>query len=879
MKLKLLLAFILFTQLTFSQTTSQALEEAQKRNITSQQQVLQELAKNGISEDKARQMARLRGIDFDTYLRAYFKSENSSAENLFNDTNKVPVTSYLNQYASPIEFVNDSIELSKRKLDTIKINDENFFGYNIFINNPFTQKEYLVGNIDEGYIIAPGDVLRLTVFGNNSLDLELTVDLNGNIRIPNMGIFLAAGNSFKTLKDRLQTYLGKFLSGLLSDPQNTFLDVSLTQIRPVKVTVLGDVNAPGAHLVNGLATPLNGLYAAGGIKTSGTLRSIQVFRNNKLIEEIDLYQYITTGKINNDIRLSNNDVVFVGPRKSKVSLSGEVKNSGVYEIKNNEGLKELLDFSGGLPASASIDNIKVSRIKPFSDRKQSFIYDRFITNLDYESIIKNNFLFKIEDGDEIEVSKILNKIKNRVSINGNVNSPGTYDINSFSNLKDLIVKAAKSLKPNTYLEKVDVFKEDQKGSMSFFSYNLKSILDDKIAISLEENDSIKVYSKTEVFGEQTVSISGFVSEPTTVFWRNGLSLFDFIFQTTSFEETIFQSKVLKSRVDVKRWDELKGQYRLLTYSLEDLNEISKVMLAPNDKVVLYSEDVSEITDKKIRVIGYVKNPSDIPLQIDMYPEDAILAVEGFETFADQEVVSISSKNLNLETGQKRKYYQVKIDLNYLKGLKDKPDHKFKLKEDDIIVVRKLSEIDVLKTVKVSGEVNYPQSVILDYDLISIKSVIDRVGGLKKSANLMNSYIIRNSVNISYDLSKVFKKEENILKFGDEIVIGSSYGNVLTKGAVQFPSSFIKTPNKRSKYYIRNSGGKIRGEASDAYINYQSGKSKKIGLFKNPKVLPGSTIFVNRKLPKVKEGKFADSLIKVFGFIGSTLTTIILVQRL
>ena len=883
MKLKLLIAFILFTQLTFSQTTSQALEEAQKRNITSQQQVLQELSKNGISEDKARQMARVRGIDFDTFLSTYFTSGSGSTSPVVVSNDVAPVATSLNQSA-PVVFVEDSSEEEVEALrNTLEKESKNFFGYDIFLNNPFTEKEYLVGNIDEGYIIAPGDVLRLAVFGDNSMDLELTVDLNGNIRLPNMGVFLAAGNSFKTLKERLQTYLGKFLSGLLNSPQKTFLDVSLTQIRPVKVTVLGEVSATGSHLVNGLATPLNALYAAGGIKTSGTLRSVQIFRNNKLLEEIDLYQYITTGKIKNDVRLSNNDVVFVGPRISSISLSGQVKNSGVYEMKEEENLQDLIKFSGGLPTSASLNNFKVTRVKPFKDRAQSFIYDRFVTSVNYNNVKEGKNEFKIEDGDGIEVSKILDKVKNTVTINGHVNAPGVYDINTFSDLKTLIDLAAKQIRPNTYLNKVDIFKEDFNGDKSFVTYNLKSVLDGEIKVVLEENDSIKIYSETEVIGENRVSISGYVSEPTTVFWREDLSLFDLIFQTTSFEETVFQSKVLKSRVDVKRWDESKGQYRLFTYRLENLNEISKVMLAPKDKVVLYSESVTEVLDKTVRVVGFVKNPTEIALQVNMYIEDAIIASGGFEAYADQEIVSVSREALDVAEGKMRDYTEIRLDIDYLKGLKEAPEHGFILEDNDIVVVRKPSGAGVVKSINVSGEVFFPQSVILDYDLVSLESVINKAGGLKPTANLDNSFIIRNGRNISYDFKKALKNKEAILEIGDEILIGDSFGYVQTQGAVEFPSQFIIEPNRRAKYYIRNSGGKLSNEVESMYISYKSGRSKKIGFLKNPKVLPESTIVVNRKTPKVKNekdnSKFADNFIKVFGFISSTLTTILLVQKL
>ena len=285
-------------------------------NLSGQNLGLEVLRKQGISEGQARQLARMRGLNFETFLSSLSggsgtSSTTATTPSIINSTSvvdamKVKVDSSLAGYSQE----NSSTILTKEDV-------EKYFGYEIFLNNPFASKEYLVGNIDEGYIIAPGDVLRLVVFGDNSMQIEAKVDLNGNISIPNFGIFFASGSSFGTLKNRLKVYLGKYFSGILSSPQRTFLDVSLTQIRPVAITVLGEANTPGPHLVNGYASVLNALYASGGIKTSGSLRVIKVYRNNQLLKEIDLYNYITTGKLDSDIRLTNNDIIFWNTYKSR----------------------------------------------------------------------------------------------------------------------------------------------------------------------------------------------------------------------------------------------------------------------------------------------------------------------------------------------------------------------------------------------------------------------------------------------------------------------------------------------------------------------------------------------------------------------------------
>ena len=241
-------------------------------------------------------MAQLRGIDFDSFLENYLKNNKAGSKVAKSTVSNDVVTELKVEPLDTVQMVTPKEVVEPKEV-------ENYFGYDIFVNNPFGEKDYLLGNIDEGYILAPGDELRITVFGDNNLEFVSKIDLNGNISFPNLGVFFAAGNSFATVKNRLKIFLGKYYSGLLTSPNRTFLDVSLTQIRPVKVSVLGNVTTPGPHLVNGLATVLNALYASGGISTSGTLRDVKVYRNNKLIKTIDLYDYITQGNIDQDIRL------------------------------------------------------------------------------------------------------------------------------------------------------------------------------------------------------------------------------------------------------------------------------------------------------------------------------------------------------------------------------------------------------------------------------------------------------------------------------------------------------------------------------------------------------------------------------------------------
>ena len=875
---KILIIVIVFFSLLQVQAQSEqdVISEANRLEISSKQEAIRALASKGISETQAREMAQLRGIDFDAFLENYLKSNAVASKTTGTGAALNTVVTDL----KIAKFTDDSITPTPKVV--LEKGIENYFGYNIFINNPFGEKEYLLGNIDEGYILAPGDELRITVFGDNNLEFVSKLDLNGNISFPNLGVFFAAGNTFATLKERIKIFLGKYYSGLLTDPTRTFLDVSLTQIRPVKVTVLGNVNTPGPHLVNGMATVLNALYASGGINTSGTLREVKVYRNNKLIKTVDLYDYITQGNIDQDIRLTTNDVLFVGPRLNSVTLGGEVKTAAIYELKPTESLKDIIRFSGGLSAEAAISNVNISRITPFKDREQTLVFDRFLTTVNYAMFQKNTKKdFQLTDGDKVTVQGILKRQKNQVTIQGNVNAPGTFALDVFKDLKTLINVGAKGLGLNTYFGKLDINSLDAKGNRSFASYNLDSILNDEITVLLKENDAVKIYSIAEVQGTQNVTISGYGTAPKTTPWSKDLSIFDVIFQSVSYDELEFQAKVLASRLDVKRYDRNSGLYSVTQYSLNDLNQLKSTYLQPKDEIVLYTKAVTEDLAPAVQILGAVKAPGAFPLAKKMYLEDLILAAGGFLETANKAYVYVSRLDRDLVKGSYSERKKQELDLEYLLGLKKIPANPFILENYDVVSVIAPIRGNVLPNIAIRGEVKYPGNVILETDQTKIAELIKLVGGFSKNYNLESSFIERDGLKLFVDLGEgKLLDNTTSLQDGDVLVIGSNLTSITTSGGVVNPTVFNWESGKRAKYYLSNSGGKKK-RIEKTYVLQANGRSQEIGFLKNPKVYPGAQIIVMEKPPKI-EGKgndFMDDFMRILGTVTGVLTTIVLATRL
>jgi polysaccharide biosynthesis/export protein len=872
--MRLFLLLVLFSFFGFSQSNNaqinQALNTAKANNINSKSDVENALRQNGISESQARALARQKGVSYEEILNSNFTDSDVINQASPKDPN---VSDLKTNTDSLLVDISDKNETPKT-ISTKEEASNTYFGYDIFKNNPYLNKEYLLGNIDEGYLISPGDEMRIITYGDNSLEQNVTVDRNGNINIKGYGLFFASGMTFKTLKSRLKLFLGKYLSGLMSSPARTFLDVSLTQLRPVKVVVLGQVQSPGPHILNTSGSALSALYAAGGVKYSGTLREIKIFRNNKLYKTIDLYDYITKGELRRDIRLTNNDIVFVGFRKNSIELSGELYNPAIYETLPGEDLNNLIKIAGGLPPTTQINKINISRIIPSADRTSKVVSDRTLLTV---ALDKNNV--SLVDGDKITFFQILDIETNVVSISGHVFDPGVYSLKNYSDLKSLIFDAAKGIKPEVYLERVDVVSVNiLDGTETFNSYILSDVISSDITIKLEDNDRVTVYSIAEVEGAKSISIGGYGVEDQTIAWKENFSLYDFIFSSSAVNSPDFLTNLLRSRIDLKRYNIETGDFTSMNYDYNDIDTLKEVFLVPRDKVLIYEKSVSEPINKIVSIYGFVKTNATYPLEKNMYVEDAILLAGGFKYEADQTTAVVNRQKIDPINERLTEKFEISLDKDYLLGLKDTPDNGFILVNKDIISIKKQQGYFEAERISVRGEVVFPQSVVLEFRKSSFKSILEACDGLTKYANLEASYLLRNGEVVALDLSKV-NNSDKIFEDGDELFIESNKGEVKVTGAVQNPSVFIWDKGIRAKKYIRNSGGKTK-EASKSYVVLPNGKTRKISFFRNPKIFPNSSIFVNTREKKEKtEGKFLDDFTKVFSIVASALTTVLLAQRL
>lgn len=865
----------------YAQSEQQVKQELEKRGINTQEEILSELRKRGMSEDDARRQARLYGLDYDEYIRKYISKNEEptsleSIQKIGKDT--------LNYNSEKKDTI---ITTPKRSKTEISKDSLVYFGYNIFNNNPFANEQALVGNIDPGYLIGPGDELRVYLWGEAEFQFEGKVDINGNLFIPNVGQVFVAGTSYEGLNVRMKEFLSKFYSGLKKDPPKIFLDVSLTKLRPIRIVVMGESKNPGSHLINSFATTLNSLYVSGGIQTSGSLRDIKVFRNNRFISNVDLYDYLVKGALREDLRLMNNDVIFIPTRMNAIRLKGEVNKPAIYELKDNEGLLDLIGFAGGLKPTAFTKTVTVKRIRATNNRSNGSSFDREIVSVNYDSLLRNGINFKLQDGDEVTFGEVLDKYDNLVTIAGSVFRPGDYQLNNDLKIRELI-NSAGGIRPNTYLDKIDVFRKDRNGELKFLSFSLSEIMADVNSsqnIVLQADDSLKVYNNEELKSLETVSIEGFLSEPKTILWRKDLSLYDLIFMSANVEDLEYRNRILTSRADLLRYQQGKLEYQVIPFNLDEvLDKKFNAVLKPKDRVILYSKDITETLDKYVFVKGAVKNEGKYLLTDSMTVEDLIIQSGGFLKKSYRERVTVSRENFDF-TGNKIAFNtDVDLDLNYLLGASKKSSSNYILQDNDQISVSYIPGSSDQRAVQLTGEIKFPGTYYLESKSEKLTEVTERAGGLSPNVYLAGARLYRNGVQLAFDFQKALgeqnEKFDIILQNADSIYFPESIYTVKVEGEVANPSLQKYLENKTVRSYVKNAGGKTK-QGDKVYLTNPNGFTRKIGFLSNPKVLDGSVITVSAKPPKEPRdnGKFLENFGTIAAIVSSTLTTIVLVQSI
>lgn len=612
-------------------------------------------------------------------------------------------------------------------------NNERYYGYSFF-SNPNTEfQPNLNMATPKNYILGPGDELNITLSGLNETDIDAKLSRDGSIKVEYVGLISLTGLTIEQAKQRIFARMAKSYPALTMG--KTKLNLSLSNGRSIRVTVIGEVERPGAYQVSALATVFNVVYITGGPTLNGTLRNIQVIRNNKMVATIDLYPFLQKGVLPADIRLEDQDVLVFTPTLKRVEFAGMVKRPMVYELLPNENLSQALAFAGGFSDSAFTDRLKIVQL---NGREKL-----------YKDVETSSFMNYIPmQSDSIFAEKMEPLFENKVTITGAVYRPGEYGYTPQLSLNNLL-KKADGLRADAFLTRAIIKRVGVNREKTIVSVDLSTLGANDIALSSE--DSIQVFSKDDLIEQQYVTIDGNVRNPGKILFRKGMQVQDLIALAGGFMNDAAYHRVELSRIEKNRTDAMSNQMvDLMKLELDAAlkNKDASLTLEPQDYIyVPRLLNYKFIGDVKVR--GEVLFPGNFALERrDENIQDIIKRAGGLTQYG-------SLKDLQVFRNGTR--IGVNLEQNAAKDMA-----LLLLSGDSLFVSRNDPYVEVV------GAVYNPQ--LIRFESSSFKSYISAAGGLKNRGSLSKAYV-QYSNGINRKTTKfLFFKIYPTVKSGSKIIV-------------------------------------------------------------------------------------------------------------
>jgi protein involved in polysaccharide export with SLBB domain len=677
----------------------------------------------------------------------------------------------------------DSVNLARQKLK------DKIFGFELFTDRTVNFQPSLNIPTPENYQLGPGDELIIDIWGAAQNTYQLQVTPEGTVLIQNIGPVNVNGYTIEHVSTRLKERLGEIYSGL--NPENpeakdTFIQVSLGQVRSIKVTVLGEVTIPGTYTVPSLATVFNALYSAGGPTVSGSFRRIEVVRGNSVVSTFDLYDLLVNGEQSGNIRLKDQDIIRITPYQNRVEVEGEVKRPGIYETKDNETLDDLVEFAGGFTGNAYTGRIKVIGNTP----REKQIAD----------VRKANFNeYNLKNGDHVTVGKVLDRYSNLVEIEGAVYRPGQYEVSDTTTLYSLIQRAD-GLKGDAFMNRGIIYRTKDDFTIEAISFSVRELMQnpEEHDIPLRKDDVVRISSIFDLREEYTVSISGPIQQPDQYKYVYGMTLEDLIYQSGGFQQSAdpYRIEVARRVRNLEDKSESAQIADIFTFSVDEnlqLNpEDADFELEPFDQVYVRSLPNYE-QQSEVSIVGQIRYPgtysisskneriSDLiqragGLTTEAYLQGATLyrkreftEQETQQTLANVEGLTLEEQQQQIfqqqvqQASQGQEEAQVGIDLPEVIR---NPGSKFDLllEEGDSLYIPKQ-----LQTVTVKGGVFYPTTIRFE-DNRSFKDYITSAGGFTDLAKKKRAYVIYANGDVDRAKNFLFFKNYPNVEPGATIVV-------------------------------------------------------------------------------------------------------------
>ena len=668
------------------------------------------------------------------------------------------------------------------------------FGRDIFNNKSLTFEPNMNIATPQNYRLGPGDAVIIDIYGASQKTIQDTVSPDGTVTIEGYGPVSISGLTVSQANARLRGTVGSRYS-------SSKIRLTVGQTKTIMVNVMGEVKAPGTYTLSAFATVFHALYMAGGINDLGTLRNIKVYRNNRLVTVVDIYDYILNGKLTGNVRLADNDVIVVGPYDCLVNITGKVKRPMFYEMKKNESINSLLKYAGSFTGDAYKKSVRVNR----KTGREYSVYN--VEEFDFAS-------FRIADGDSVTVEPILNRYANTVEVRGAVFRPGMYNLGEQVNSVRSLIEHAEGLTEDAFKARAVMHRMKTDRSLEVVSVDVEGIMSGKVAdIPLKENDVLFIPTRQDKMNERTITIRGEVLFPGTYKYADNETIEDFVLQAGGLTDkaSVVNVNVSRRVSDAKalRPDSLIAQ--TYTLSLKDgfvIDGTPGFILMPFDEVFIR------------------KSPG--------YTEQQNVTIEGEVLFAG--AYTLTKRNARLSDLFKKAGGSTKEA--YLKGAR---------------LIRKANDTEkarmeaVLKMQREQQQKNLLQLAASSNSGSNLQQVAESA----KNADL-EKFNVPDEYPVGIDLSEAIKHpgsdEDLVLREGDRLIVPQYNGTVKINGAVMYANTVSYEKGKRASYYIDQAGGFASDAVKNkAYIIYMNGKVAKVS--HGAKVQPGCEIVVPAKLKR------------------------------
>ncbi|MEO1625398.1 MAG: SLBB domain-containing protein [Bacteroidota bacterium] len=866
----------------------------------SEAQAREELRKRGLTEDQVRKKLEEKGIDIDNLSPAELPRLESALEEAVRE---LEAEQQGTQGASPsaptidanpaelkeklesdirdvrkeeLEDIQDAVQEGKPLDQAIaeelvdnkqeKLPQSTIYGQQLFRDkriSVFSQSQDI--NPADSYILGPGDRVNVSIWGESQEDVNFEINKAGYIKPSEMPRINLKGITFGQAKALLRRRFGQYYR---FRPEE--FELTITFARTITISIYGEVFNPGGFTLPATNTAFNALVAAGGPSDIGSVRNIRLIRANET-QTIDVYEFMNDPTVREKYYLQDNDIIHVGIARRTVRINGSVRRPFLYELKEQENLRKLIEYAGGLRDNAYRSIIRIKRFENDAER---------IIDVEWAKLQEQNGDFPLEAGDQVVVSAIPTPYKNFVEVTGAVEIAKRFELTNGMRIRDLVEKGI--LQEGARRDIAYLLRTNPDGRVSYERIDLQKVLSapsDVANLSLLPKDRLLILSQQAYADKATITVAGAVRNPSDYpFDANGVvRISDLVIlagglrpEATSFA---YITRTNLENPEKKEFIRINIQDAVSNPSSAD-NQV----LRPFDVVRVYA--TTTYTDEfSIRVSGAVRLPGDYRWEESLKLKDVLTMAGGLRLEAASSRIDISRLVITDNEPTKTIVATVEVDdaMNLISN-----ETTLQLEPFDQIYVRRVPEFELQQNVQIDGEVKFPGPYPLLDNNEKLSSIIARAGGLTSEAFLEGATLLRKEEGIGFiimdleeALSNTSSRYNFILKEGDVIDIPKrkdlvSISITNTKAADLYPDKLTGSgqlnvayhSGKNARFYVNKYAAGLgeKGRGSLISVEHPNGeikRTKNFGLFKiYPKVRKGSVVKVGQKKPKAKKEKDA-----------------------